>query len=84
MSYSRREIVDDKPAGRPIRKDRQEVRRFLEAYREREGTYPDRVVIERYDPETGRPAGREVYTPDEFLPPSMRTRAPVAGEETDE
>ena len=37
VSFKRREIVDDKPSGRPLAKDRQEIIRFIEACRRREG-----------------------------------------------
>jgi hypothetical protein len=68
VSYQRGRIVDDKPVGRPIRKDRQEIIRFLEAYKQREGVYPETIEIHRYDPNTVRPAGVERYTPGDFLP----------------
>lgn len=68
VSYSRGEILDDKPADRPISKDRQEMIRNIEAYRIRTGTLPNRIIIERYDPKTGAHVKTEVYPPSEFLP----------------
>jgi filamentous hemagglutinin len=67
-SFERRLIVDDKPVGRPLAKDRQELIRNIEAYRQREGHLPDTVAIERYDPATGKPVVTELHRPDEFLP----------------
>jgi filamentous hemagglutinin len=69
VSYKRGEILDDKPVGRPIAKDRQEIIRFINAYRQRTGSLPERIIIERYDPNTGALAGRETYSPSDFLPP---------------
>jgi RHS repeat-associated protein len=68
VSFKRKVIVDDKPAGRPLSKDRQEIIRFLEAYKKREGTYPDKVEIPRYDPQTGQYVTTETYPPEHFLP----------------
>lgn len=68
VSYRRGEIVDDKPAGRPIMKDRQEMIRNIEAYRQRTGHLPERIVIDRYDPVTGKHVATETYPPDKFLP----------------
>jgi len=70
VSYERGVVLDDKPAGRPIRKDRQEIRRFIEAYERREGEPPEQVVIHRYDPETGEHVGTDVHDPAEFWPSS--------------
>jgi hypothetical protein len=36
-NFDRGLIVDDKPLGRPIAKDRQEIIRVIEAFRQREG-----------------------------------------------
>ncbi len=68
VSFSRKMIVDDKPLGRPIAKDRQEMIRNIEAYRQREGHLPDIIAIQRYDPATGRPVVTELYSPSDFLP----------------
>src|SRR5215471_15947258 len=37
VSYDRGLIIDDKPVGRPLAKDRQEIIRFIKAYEQREG-----------------------------------------------
>jgi hypothetical protein len=68
VSYKRGEILDDKPLGRAMSKDRQEIIRFIKAYKARTGKLPERIVIERYNPADGAPAGREVYSPKDFLP----------------
>nr|WP_144415314.1 hypothetical protein [Paenibacillus durus] len=62
-------IIDDKPVGRPISKDKQEIRRFIDAYKQKYGEPPKQIIIERYDPKTGTSAGREVYDPDYFKIP---------------
>lgn len=61
-------ILDDKPLGRPIAKDRQEIIRFIGAYEISHGKLPRTIAIQRYDPETGTPIFTELYSPDEFLP----------------
>jgi hypothetical protein len=68
VNYEKGVIIDDKPAGRPIEKDRQEIIRFNEAFRRREGVYPKRIEIHRYDPNTGELVDIEVYKPEDFLP----------------
>lgn len=68
VSYERELIVDDKPMGRPLAKDRQEIIRFIEAYRVREGKLPKTIAIQRYDPKTGASVATELYTPADFLP----------------
>ncbi|MFZ6820582.1 RHS repeat domain-containing protein [Undibacterium sp. Ji22W] len=68
VNYERRLIVDDKPIGRPISKDRQELIRNIEAFRKREGHLPDTIAIQRYDPKTGDPVVTELYKPEDFLP----------------
>ncbi|MBO0856950.1 MAG: hypothetical protein J2P21_00545 [Chloracidobacterium sp.] len=50
VNYEKGVIVDDKPEGRPIRKDRQEIIRLLEAFKQREGVYTKTIEINRYDP----------------------------------
>ncbi|WP_254495413.1 contractile injection system protein, VgrG/Pvc8 family [Brevibacillus sp. RS1.1] len=62
-------IIDDKPLGRPISKDKQEIRRFIDAYKIKYGEPPKQIIIERYDPKTGAPAGRETYDPNDFKIP---------------
>jgi hypothetical protein len=68
VDFNAESIIDDKPAGRPISADRQEIIRFIEAYRTRTGKLPKTIEIHRYDPVTEAPAGVEVYTPEDFLP----------------
>ncbi|RMO97619.1 hypothetical protein ALQ33_01458 [Pseudomonas syringae pv. philadelphi] len=67
-NFDRRLIVDDKPLGRPIAKDRQEIIRFIEAFRQREGGLPQTIGIQRYDPKTGAPVRTDLHSPNEFLP----------------
>ncbi|OAB38859.1 hypothetical protein, partial [Paenibacillus glacialis] len=62
-------IIDDKPVGRPISKDKQEIRRFIDAYKLKYGEPPKQIIIERYDPNTGASVGREIYDPDDFKIP---------------
>ncbi|WP_175400658.1 hypothetical protein, partial [Paenibacillus sp. KS1] len=62
-------IIDDKPVGRPISKDKQEIRRFIDAYEQKYGESPKKVIIQRYDPKTGAPAESEVYSPKFFKNP---------------
>ncbi|MGI0490125.1 RHS repeat-associated core domain-containing protein, partial [Pantanalinema rosaneae CENA516] len=69
-SYQRSLIVDDKPLGRPPAKDRQEIIRFIEAYRQREGRLPETIGIQRYDPRTGQPVRTDLCAPEDFLPPN--------------
>jgi hypothetical protein len=64
VSYQRALIVDDKP----LAKDRQEIIRFIEAYRQREGRLPETIGIQRYDPRTGQPVRTDLHTPEHFLP----------------
>jgi hypothetical protein len=68
VRYDRNLILDDKPLGRPISKDRQEVIRFIRTYEESQGTLPKTIAIQRYDPATGRPVVTELYKPSDFLP----------------
>ncbi|MCD5977724.1 DUF637 domain-containing protein [Pseudomonas sp. CDFA 611] len=67
-NFDRGLIVDDKPLGRPIAKDRQEIIRFIEAFRQREGVLPQTIGIQRYDPKTGVPVRTDLHSPSEFLP----------------
>ena len=55
-------IIDDKPAGRPISKDYQEMRRNAEAYEKKYGVDANEFRIERYNPVTGADAGIERYS----------------------
>lgn len=68
VSYKRRLIVDDKPLGRPLAKDRQELIRFIRAYELREGQLPTTIAIQRYDPVTGKVVRTDIHRPEEFLP----------------
>jgi hypothetical protein len=68
VSFTRKHIVDDKPLGRPIAKDRQEIIRFIKAYEQREGHLPKVIGVTRYDPQTGKPVLTELYSPNDFLP----------------
>ncbi|HEY1756202.1 MAG TPA: DUF4157 domain-containing protein [Bryobacteraceae bacterium] len=68
VDYKAEMFLDDKPAGRPISADRQEMIRNIEAYRIRTGKLPKTIEIHRYDPATEAPAGIEIYTPQDFLP----------------
>jgi len=68
VSFKRKLILDDKPLGRPIAKDRQEMIRNIKAYEQREGHLPDVIAIQRYDPATGKPVLTELYSPQDFLP----------------
>ena len=54
-------IIDDKPVGRPIAKDYQELGRNVEAYKARFGVDAKGVVIDRYDPKTGANGNIEIY-----------------------
>lgn len=67
-NFDRRLIVDDKPLGRPIAKDRQEIIRFINAYEQREGVLPEMIGIQRYDPKTGIPVRTDLHSPLELLP----------------
>jgi hypothetical protein len=68
VNFGKRIILDDKPLGRPISKDRQEIVRFINAYQESQGTLPRTIGIQRYDPITGLPVRTELYTPNDFMP----------------
>jgi hypothetical protein len=66
--YNKGLIIDDKPLGRSIAKDRQEIIRFIKAFEVREGRLPSTIAIQRYDPKTGQPFVTEIYKPTDFLP----------------
>jgi hypothetical protein len=68
VNFERRLILDDKPLGRPIAKDRQEIIRFIKAYQQRDGHLPNVIGITRYDPTTGQQVLTELYSPADFLP----------------
>ncbi len=67
-NFDRGLIVDDKPLGRPIAKDRQQIVRFIKAYEQREGVLPEIIGIQRYDPETGIPVRTDLHSSFDFLP----------------
>ena len=77
MSYTRQLVVDDKPLGRPLAKDRQEILRFIKAYEKREGRVPERIAIQRYNPATGEPVHTELHKPETFLPQPSSEAAPA-------
>ncbi len=68
VSFKKRLIIDDKPMGRSISKDKQEIIRFIRAFEQREGNLPKVIAIQRYNPETGMPVYTELYSPADFLP----------------
>ena len=68
VNYGRRLILDDKPVGRNVMKDRQEIIRFIRGYEAREGVLPKTIAIQRYDPATGLPVRTDLFTPGDFLP----------------
>ncbi len=59
-------VIDDKPIGRPLAKDQQEILRFIRAYETQFGAPPKTIAIERYDPITMRPVVTELYRPGDF------------------
>jgi filamentous hemagglutinin len=59
-------VIDDKPIGRPLAKDQQEILRFIRAYEAQFGAPPKTIAIERYDPITMRPIVTELYKPGDF------------------
>jgi RHS repeat-associated protein len=60
-------ILDDKPEGRPISKDRAELERFVQAYTEKYGEPPKKIIIQRYDPDTGEPTRTEELDPKDYV-----------------
>jgi RHS repeat-associated protein len=68
VRYESQLILDDKPVGRLISKDRQEIIRFIRAYQESTGNLPALIAIQRYDPATGLPVVTELYDPAYFMP----------------
>ena len=59
-------IYDDKPAGRPISKDFQEIGRNIEAYEKLYGEPPNEVIVVRYDKETLKIVEEKSYSPSDF------------------
>ncbi len=68
VSFRRGLIIDDKPLGRSIMKDRQEIIRAIRAYEASQGMQPRTIAIPRYDPATGQFVRTDLYTPADFLP----------------
>jgi filamentous hemagglutinin len=68
VRFSNRLILDDKPLGRALSKDKQEIIRFIDAYRSSQGQLPNTIAIQRYNPVTGQPVVTELYKPSDFLP----------------
>jgi hypothetical protein len=68
VDFKRELILDDKPLGRPIAKDRQKIIKYIRAFEEREGRWPKVVGVTRYDPQTGQQVLTEFYSPKDFLP----------------
>jgi hypothetical protein len=68
VDFRRGLVLDDKPLGRNLARDRQEIIRFIRAYELREGHLPEVIAITRYNPKTGKPVHTEVYAPSDFLP----------------
>jgi hypothetical protein len=68
VSYKRGQILDDKPLGRPISKDRQQIIGYIKAYEKKTGTLPKEILIERYDPATGKSVMTEILNPKQFVP----------------
>lgn len=66
VNFDKGLILDDKPLGRPISKDQQEILRFIRAYEASQGTSPRTIAIERYNPTTGQPVVTELYKPSDF------------------
>jgi hypothetical protein len=67
VNYAQGRIVDLKPLGRALSKDRQEIIRFIRAFEQREGHLPQTIEIQRYDA-TMNVVSVETYTPADFLP----------------
>jgi hypothetical protein len=67
VKFDRKLILDDKPLARDIAKDRQEMIRFIEAYRQRTGELPEIIAIQRYGP-AGNPVRTDLFHPSDFLP----------------
>lgn len=68
VQFKNEVIIDDKPLGRPVSKDQQEINRFINAYSESQGGLPRTIAIQRYDPLTGQPVVTELYSPYDFMP----------------
>jgi hypothetical protein len=74
VNYADGQIVDLKPLGRALSKDRQEIIRFIRAFEQREGHLPKTIEIQRYDASM-TVVSTETYTPADFLP--AQSVAPV-------
>jgi hypothetical protein len=68
VRFSNGVIVEDKPLGRALSKDRQQIIRYINGYQQARGELPARVGIQRYDPTTGEPVMTELHSPFDFLP----------------
>jgi hypothetical protein len=64
--FKREVVIDDKPIGRPLSKDQQEILRFIRAYEKQFGAPPKTIAIERYDSVTMKPVVTELYKPTDF------------------
>ncbi|HSV82081.1 MAG TPA: FG-GAP-like repeat-containing protein [Ramlibacter sp.] len=64
--FKREVVIDDKPIGRPLSKDQQEILRFIRAYEAQFGAPPRTIAIERYDRVTMKPVVTELYKPSDF------------------
>ncbi len=71
-SFEQGILVDDKPVGRNIAKDRQELIGNITAYEISQGSLPRAVAIPRYDPVSGELVTVELYPPERFLPRSRQ------------
>jgi hypothetical protein len=67
VNFERKLILDDKPLARDIAKDKQEMIRFIEAYRTSRGELPEIIAIQRYNA-AGNPVRTDLYKPSDFLP----------------
>jgi hypothetical protein len=76
VNYAEGRIVDLKPIGRALSKDRQEIIRFIRAFEQREGHLPETIEIQRYDASMTE-VSVETYTPADFLPAQSAQPAPV-------
>lgn len=76
VHYAEGRIVELKPLGRPIAKDRQEIIRFIRAFEQREGRLPSTIEIQYYDG-SGHVVSSRTFTPADFLPP-VPAAAPVS------
>jgi hypothetical protein len=69
VSFARRMILDDKPAGSNIIVEhRQQMFRYIQAYRDATGQMPRQIVIEFYDTAELTPVETRVFDPMSFVP----------------